>query len=109
MDEFKKLPEKIDRGELVSAVRKKMAQQDLEGKEAEYPIDIDSEDYTVLTFTCGSWTVKVREDVLEEARGLGQVKALVQRRLRATEDEYPLGSGVFDEWVERFTMRLESV
>ena len=103
MDEFKKLPEMVTK-----AVREKMTQQDLEGKEVDYPIDVDSEEFTVLEFTCGSWSVKVRENKLEEAKGLGQVKALVQRRLRADEDEYPLPDGEFDIWVERFTKKIES-
>jgi len=94
MDELKKLPEKVE-------------QMDLHGKVAEYPVDVDSEDFTVLKFTCGSWSVKVREDKLNEASEDGDIQALVQKRLKAIADEYPLTAGQFDEWVERFTKRLE--
>jgi hypothetical protein len=82
-------------------------QVDLEGNIAVYPMDVDAEDYTVLTFTCGSWYVKVREDKLQDAIGDCEVRGLVQKRLRAEKDEYPLPLGVFDRWVERFTKELE--
>lgn len=91
----------------LQAIRKKHNQQlDLEGKPAEYPVDVESEDYTVLTFECGSWSLKVREDRLEGAAACNNITALVQRRLKAGSELYPLSEGEFDRWVQRFTKSL---
>ena len=85
---------------------KKPTQLDLSGKPAEYPVGVEEESYTVLTFECGSWTLKVREDRLQRAAEDDNVLGLVQRRLKAGSELYPLSEGEFDRWVQRFTRSL---
>lgn len=85
---------------------KKSTQLDLDMKPAEYPVDVESEDYTILTFECGSWSLKVREDRLERAAEDDNILGLVQRRLKAGSELYPLSEGEFDRWVQRFTKSL---
>ena len=85
---------------------KKSTQLDLDMKPAEYPVGVEEESYTVLTFECGSWTLKVREDRLESAAACNNITALVQRRLKAGSELYPLSEGEFDRWVQRFTKSL---
>lgn len=92
--------------EMVRGHVEKQTQFDLDGKPAEYPVDVEAEEYTVLTFECGSWTLKVREDRLESAAACNNITALVQRRLKASGDLYPLSEGEFDRWVQRFTRSL---
>jgi hypothetical protein len=84
----------------------KPRQLDLDMKPVEYPVDVAVEDCRVLTFECGSWTLKVREDRLEGAAACCNITALVQRRLKAASELYPLSEGEFDRWVQRFTRSL---
>jgi hypothetical protein len=93
--------------ELAKKIKPVPKQLDLEGKEVQYPIDVESEEFTVLEFTCGGWSLKVRDDKLDEAKISDNVKALVQRRLKADSGTYPIAPGEFDRWVERFTDALE--
>ena len=94
--------------EQIGDVVKKHVQQDLEGKVAEFPIKMESEDYTVLEFTSGAWTLKVREDKLEEAYNDAEIETLAQRRLKGDASVYPLMPGEFDRWVERFVKALRA-
>lgn len=88
-------------------IPKRPKQLDLDGKPAEFPIGVEAEAYTVLTFECGSWTLKVREDRLQKAAEDNNILGLVQKRLKAAGDLYPLSEGEFDRWVGRFTRSLE--
>lgn len=92
--------------EMVGEHLEKQTQLDLDMKPAEYPVGVEEESYTVLTFECGSWTLKVREDRLEVAAACNNITALVQRRLKAGSELYPLSEGEFDRWVQRFTKSL---
>lgn len=96
----------IKKGLGLDDVAPRSTQLDLEGKPAEYPVGVEAEEYTVLTFECGSWTLKVREDRLERAAEDDNILGLVQRRLKASGDLYPLSEGEFDRWVQRFTRSL---
>jgi hypothetical protein len=95
-----------ERAEVARKHAREMQQLDLEGKPAEYPVGVEAEEYTVLTFECGSWTLKVREDRLERVAEDDKILALVQRRLKASGDLYPLDEGAFDRWVQRFARSL---
>lgn len=86
----------------------KQTQLDLDMKPAEYPVGVEEESYTVLTFECGSWSLKVREDRLQRAAEDDNILGLVQRRLKAGSELYPLSEGEFDRWVQRFTRSLTS-
>lgn len=96
----------VDAARVIKDGVSKATQLDLDMKPAEYPVDVEAEDYRVLTFECGSWTLKVREDRLESAAACNNITALVQRRLKASGDLYPLSEGEFDRWVQRFTKSL---